>query len=223
MVAKLLSTQVLIVAVVVAAGIAGTLAWRFAPFWMPFSWTREPARLAAALGISAGSTVADIGAGDGRFGIAVSALVGDGGHVLATELSPDKRADIERHVRRAGASNVRPVAATSTTTALPDACCDAIYMRTVFHHIEARPAFAAEVAKALRPGGRVGVIDFAPGDLWFHGGDHGVHPSDVVASFEAAGLKVRQTDERWGGGMFLIVFEKSSLAASAQRASSQGQ
>lgn len=207
MVAKVLSMQVLVVAVVVALAVAGTLAWRFAPFWMPFSWTREPVRLAEVLGIRPGSTVADIGAGDGRFGIAVAALVGRAGQVFATELNPDRRADIDRHVRRASASNVKPVAAGSVTTGLPNACCDAIYMRTVFHHVQDRTAFAAEVAKALRPGGRVGVIDFAPGDLWFHGGDHGVRPAEVIAAFEAAGLRVRQKDERWGGGMFLIVFE----------------
>lgn len=208
MVARILPTQVWVVAALVAVGIAGTLAWRFAPFWMPFSWTREPARLADALGIGAGSTVADIGAGDGRFGLAVAALVGGNGQLFATELNPDRRADIERHLRRARASNVRPVAATSTTTGLPSDCCDAIYLRTVFHHITDRPAFAAEIVKALRRGGRVGIIDFAPGDLWFHGGDHGVRPADVVASFEAAGLKVRQSDDRWGGGMFLIVFQR---------------
>lgn len=222
MVAKILSMQVLIIAAVIAVGTVSTVAWRFAPFWMPFSWTREPGRLAAVLGIRPGSSVADIGAGDGRFGIAVAALTGSAGQVFATELDPDRRAAIVRHVRRANASNVHLVVADSGRTGLPAECCDAIYMRTVLHHIKDRPAFAVEVAKALRPGGRIGVIDFAPGDLWFHGRDHGVRASDVIASFEAAGLRVRHTDDRWGGGMFLIVFEKAPSVSQAAGVGGRG-
>ena len=44
----------------------------------------------------------------------------------------------------------------------------------------------------MRPGGRVAVIDFAPGTLWFHGADHGVRPDDVVRAFQAAGLRLRE-------------------------------
>ena len=51
----------------------------------------------------------------------------------------------------------------------------------------APPALAADVARALRPQGRVAVIDFAPGMLWFHAADHGVRPNAVVGAFQAAG------------------------------------
>jgi hypothetical protein len=57
----------------------------------------------------------------------------------------------------------------------------------------------------------VAVIDFAPGSLWFHGSDHGVHAESVVAAFEGAGLRLRRRDDRWGGGMFLLVFERMSI------------
>lgn len=105
------------------------------------------------------------------------------------------------------------IAATKTETWLPSRCCDAIYMRAVFHHVADRSRFAADVTHALRPGGRVGVIDFAPGTLWFHGPDHGVEPHAVLRAFQAAGLRLRERVDEWGGGMFLLVFESDTEPA----------
>jgi hypothetical protein len=43
-----------------------------------------------------------------------------------------------------------------------------------------------------------------------HGADHGVQPASVVTAFQAAGLKVREQIHDWGGGMFLIVFQRDA-------------
>jgi ubiquinone/menaquinone biosynthesis C-methylase UbiE len=154
--------------------------------------------------------MADIGAGSGALAIEMASLVGSSGQVFATELDSKKREAIERRARRVPGRNVRTVVAPQTETGLPESCCDAIYMRAVFHHVADGPTFAANVVRALRPGGRIGVIDFAPGTLWFHGADHGVQPASVVTAFQAAGLKVREQINDWGGGMFLIVFERNA-------------
>jgi hypothetical protein len=61
--------------------------------------------------------------------------------------------------------------------------------------------------RSVEPGGRIAVIDFAPGQLWFHGRDHGVDPDEVVAVFAAAGTRLVRRDDRWGGPTFLLVFE----------------
>ena len=81
-------------------------------------------------------------------------------------------------------------------------------MRAVFHHIEDPTALAASVAAAVRPGGRVAIIDFPPGALWFHGADHGVTPEAVTTAFEGAGLSLAQRIDDWGGGMFLLAFDR---------------
>jgi ubiquinone/menaquinone biosynthesis C-methylase UbiE len=187
---------------------AGAIGWKFGFFVAPFAWTREPARLADVLGMRPGIRIADIGAGSGALAMALAELAGSAGQVYATELSPDRRADIERRVGRMSADNVRVVAASAVETGLPDDCCDAAYMRAVFHHVDDKDAFAVNVARGLRPGGRVALIDFAPGTLWFHGADHGVRPETVVNAFRSAGLRLRQHIDDWGGGMFLLVFER---------------
>jgi ubiquinone/menaquinone biosynthesis C-methylase UbiE len=116
-------------------------------------------------------------------------------------------------VSRSGLSQVRVVRGAADITRLPDRCCDAIYMRTVFHHIQDREAFAAEVRKALRPGGRVAIIDFPPGALWFHGDNHGVAADNVIQAFESAGLTRAARVEDWGGGTYFLLFELESAYA----------
>jgi cyclopropane fatty-acyl-phospholipid synthase-like methyltransferase len=199
-----------LVVVVMLALAAGTIAWRFAFFFAPFAWTGEPARLARVLGLQPGMQIADIGAGSGALAVAMASFVGSTGQVYATELVPERRAAIERRVSRASVRNVHAVAAAEAETQLPESCCDAVYMRAVFHHIADRSQFAADVARALRPGGRVGVIDFAPGRLWFHGADHGVQPDSVLSAFQATGLRLLERVDDWGGGMFLFVFERDA-------------
>jgi SAM-dependent methyltransferase len=188
--------------------VVGAIGWRFAFFVAPFAWTREPARLAEVLGLRPGMRVADIGAGSGDLAMEMVPVVGTAGMVYATELALDRRAALERRVRSAQTPNVQVIAGAEAETRLPDDCCDAVYMRAVFHHIQNRAAFAASVARAVRPGGRVAIVDFAPGTLWFHGADHGVERDDVVRAFQAAGLRVRDGQVDWGGGMFIVVFER---------------
>ena len=77
----------------------------------------------------------DIGAGDGSHAVAVARLVGPGGEVLATDLDPDRRRAIADRAAREHSSNVRVIEAARDTTNLPDGCCQAIYMRTMFHHL----------------------------------------------------------------------------------------
>jgi SAM-dependent methyltransferase len=186
----------------------GVIAARFAFFILPFAWTGEPEKLARALGLQRGMIVADIGAGSGALATAMAAYVAETGRVYATELSAERRADIERRVTSAALGNVRVVAASETSTELPDQCCDALYLRAVLHHITAPETFAISLRQSLRPGGRIGIIDFAPGTLWFHGADHGVRPDVVVSAFRRAGFRLRDRDDEWGGGMFLLVFER---------------
>jgi ubiquinone/menaquinone biosynthesis C-methylase UbiE len=196
-----------LVGLVVLVGV-GALVWRFGYFAAPFAWTGEPARLATALGLEPGMRVADVGAGSGELAVAMAGIVGPDGGVYATELAEAARTEIARRVSSAGAVNVRVVTAETHASGLAPASCDALYLRTVFHHVVDRPRFAAELARAVRPGGRIAIIDFAPGTLWFHGADHGIAPAEVEAAFVAAGWHVRERVDAWGGGLFLRVFEQ---------------
>jgi cyclopropane fatty-acyl-phospholipid synthase-like methyltransferase len=66
----------------------------------------EADRLADLLALARGMTVAEIGAGDGDFALAVAERVGPGGRVLATELEAEKRDEIRAAAKQAGLANV---------------------------------------------------------------------------------------------------------------------
>ena len=187
---------------------AGAIAWRFAWFVAPLAWTGEAAQLALALGVRPGVCVADVGAGEGTMAEALARLVGADGRVYATEISDDRLADLAARKARRGLANVTVVAAHADDTGLPDGACDALYLRHVFHHLRDRPAMVARLTRAVRPGGRIAIIDFPPGALWFHGADHGVTPDSVREAFWNAGWRLRERRDDWGGGTFLVVFER---------------
>ena len=188
---------------------AAALGWRFAIFILPFGWTGEPERLAELLQVAPGQTLADVGAGDGALAADMAVRVGTAGTVYATEISPNRRLAIATRVATQGIHNLRIVEAAADATHLPDDCCDGVYLRTVFHHIEDKPAFARALAKAVRAGGRLAIVDFAPGALWFHDADHGVSAATVIDACSQAGLTLVQHSAGWDGGTYLLVFERS--------------
>lgn len=171
----------------------------------------EAARLAELLGLRPGMAVADIGAGEGELAFALAARVGPGGRVYATELDPDKLESLR--AQAAELSNVTIVPAEVAATGLPTDCCDAIYLRDVYHHLTDPAALDRDIARALRPGGTLAVIDFRPGSLllrWVavEGVDasrqgHGISPEDAERELAQAGFeKVRLVEpwlERWLG------------------------
>jgi SAM-dependent methyltransferase len=172
---------------------------------VPPSWTGEPDRLAVALQVAPGSVVADIGAGDGAIIVDLARRVGATGHAYASEMTPAQRDRIRARASSAGVP-LTIVEGAEDTTNLPDGCCDAVFMRMVMHHVRDAAVFARALQRSLRPGGRLAVIDFAPGALLHLAGSHGIDPAQVVAAFTAAGFTVSSHVDDWGGRNFLIVF-----------------
>jgi ubiquinone/menaquinone biosynthesis C-methylase UbiE len=167
---------------------------------------REVTLLAERLGIGPGSVVADVGAGKGELAVELARLVGPEGRVYATELDADLRSAIAERARDAGVANVVVVEAQLESTGLPDGCCDALYMRGVYHHLSAPEPILASIGRALKPRGRFVVIDFrptrwlalwTPEDVPADRGGHGVPPEVVSREAKAAGFEQAALDEDW--------------------------
>jgi ubiquinone/menaquinone biosynthesis C-methylase UbiE len=125
----------------------------------------EVERLAGWLQAKPGTRIADLGAGDGTFAVALARRVGPSGHVYATELDAERLADIRRAATAAGLPNVTVIEGAVSSTNLPEACCDALFSRVVYHHLTDPAAINADIFRALRPGGRLVIIDFEPGGI----------------------------------------------------------
>ncbi len=167
-------------------------------WWWSDHSSEEAAKLAAVLDVKPGATVAEIGAGKGQMTVAMAQWLGASGRVFSTEIDPDRLADIEHAVQAAHLDNVTVLRAAVDSTNLPPQCCDAIFMRGVYHHFTAPAEIDRSLFEALRPGGRLAVIDFPP-TIWLwpwtpkgipeNRGGHGVPPEILTQELTAAGFR----------------------------------
>lgn len=167
-------------------------------------WQR-PDRIMDALGIADASRVADVGAGSGWFTIRLARRVGPQGLVYAEDVQQEMLNAISRRVQREGLANVRPVMGRGPDPRLPEASLDAVLIVDAYHEIEDRVGLLANVARSLKPHGRIGVVDFkveggGPGPEL----DERVHPEMVVADAVKAGLRVVGTETFLPYQYFLI-------------------
>ena len=109
-----------------------------------------------------GMTVADVGAGFGAWTMQFSKVVGPAGRVIATDIGAPQLAALRDSVKREALTNVTVIEAATDATNLPAGCCDAILIRDAYHHLTQPAAIVKSLAAALKPGGRLAVIDFPP-------------------------------------------------------------
>ena len=122
-----------------------------------FAHRRE---IVEALGLEPGMEVADIGAGTGLFTIPMAEAVGPEGAVFAVDIAPDFLRYIADRASGAGLVNVCTVLGTQESTQLPPASIDLAYVCDTYHHFEDPAASLASIRRALRPGGRLVVVEF---------------------------------------------------------------
>ena len=94
--------------------------------------------------------------------MALGKVVGPDGKIYSNELSKDRLTAIRKAADEAGLNNVTIVEGKEDVANLPDGCCDGIFMRNVYHHFGDPPTMNASLLKALKPGGKLAVIDFTP-------------------------------------------------------------
>jgi predicted methyltransferase len=154
---------------------------------------QKPEQIMDALGVAEGSTVADIGAGAGWFTIQLARRVGPNGTVYAQDVQRQMLEAIRRRVAREGLQNVQTRLGAGSAPNLPQRTFDAILVVDVYDAVDEPVPLLRNLAAALKPGGRLGIVNYKPGR-----GGPGPGPDEGVrvdsASVErdalAAGLRV---------------------------------
>ena len=167
-----------------------------------------PGQIMDALGVAEGSAVADIGAGGGWFTIRLARRVGPNGTVYAEDVQPQMVEATGRRVSKEGLRNVQTKLGKEDDPNLPPGVLDAALIVDTYHEIERPVQLLRNIARSLKPQGRIGVVDFkkdglGPGPALEDRPD----PDLIVRDAEAAGLRLVRR-ETFLPYQFLLVFSR---------------
>jgi ubiquinone/menaquinone biosynthesis C-methylase UbiE len=154
-----------------------------------------PAKAIAALDVRPGQTVADIGAGSGYYTVRMAEAVGPKGRVYATDIQPAMLDLIRKKLAaKKNAENVELVLGTLTESKLPDAAMDLALMVDVYHELAQPQAFLRSLKRALKPDGRLVLIEFRKESAWVPiREEHKMSVAEARMELEAEGYTFVQT------------------------------
>lgn len=168
---------------------------------------QKPEQIMDLLHVADGSSVADIGAGAGWFTIHLARRVGPNGVVYSQDVQREMLEAIRRRVSREGLQNVRTRLGDGSNPNLQVSGLDAIVVVDAYQEVEDRVTFLQNLARALKPNGLIGVVNWNPG----RGGpgppeNVRVDKASVISDVRAAGLRI--VDEETLPYQYLLVLAK---------------
>lgn len=146
----------------------------------------DPAANVAQLGLQPNEIVADLGSGSGVYALAAAKVLNGTGRVYAVEIQKDLVARIQSSAREAHLGNIQAVwghIEERGGTKVADQSVDAVILSNVLFQTENKDGVMVEVARILRPGGRMLLIDWT-GSF----GHLGPHPDHVFTEAAARTL-----------------------------------
>lgn len=137
--------------------------------------------------IGPGSSVADIGAGEGYYTVRLGERVGAKGRVLAQDIDGEAMKRLGRRVEHERLDNVSIIEGATDDPRLPGNSFDRVMMVHMYHEVTEPYAFLWRTRAALRPNGHVVVVDLdRPTDR------HGITPALLFCEFESTGFRLTQ-------------------------------
>lgn len=135
--------------------------------------------------IGAGTTVADIGAGEGYYTVRLAERVGAKGRVLAQDIDPAAMQRLGQRVERERLDNVSIKTGAADDPRLPANSFDRVFLIHMYHEVSEPYAFLWRLRPALRPGGQVIVVDVDRAT-----DQHGIPPALLFCEFQAVGFRL---------------------------------
>jgi protein-L-isoaspartate O-methyltransferase len=168
---------------------------------------QKPEQIMDVLHVADGSKVADIGAGAGWFTIRLARRVGPNGRVYSQDVQREMLEAIKRRVIREGLQNVQTRLGEGSDPNLQVSGLDAVVVVDAYQEVEERVTFLKNLARALKPNGLIGVVNWKPG----RGGPGPpesvrVDKGSVVADVRAAELRI--VDEETLPYQYMLVLAK---------------
>lgn len=167
--------------------------------------------LVARLPLAPDDVVADIGAGTGFIAFQVAERVPEG-RVLAVDIQPEMLSIVEARARREGIDNVETVLGTVRDPRLPKAGVDLVYFVDAYHEFEYPKEMGEAIASALRPGGKLVLIEYRGEDPAVPIKPlHKMTAQQVINEMQALGLRWVETAD-YLPQQHVIIFEAPNLS-----------
>jgi ubiquinone/menaquinone biosynthesis C-methylase UbiE len=153
---------------------------------------QPPGQVMDIIGAAAGMTIAEIGAGQGRYVVHLAARVGPEGKVLAEDIDGAALRHLAARCRRGGFANVETVLGDPTDPKLPAGELDLIFVISAYHHFGDPVALMKNARTALKPAGRLAIAEWVPPE---EGRGEGTTPEKMRAQMDSAGFTLERIDK----------------------------
>lgn len=150
-----------------------------------------PEKIMDLVGITPGMVAAEIGAGRGRFVVHLAVRVGGTGKVYAEDIDETALKHLEKRCAHWGLSNVTTILGQVKDPKLPPGESDLLIVVSSYHHFEDPVALLRNARPALKPEGRLAVVEWVP---WNKNDREGTTAEDMEAEMEAAGYRLIRTE-----------------------------
>jgi SAM-dependent methyltransferase len=168
----------------------------------------EDGEIARILELRPGMTVGDIGAGSGYHTVRLSPLVGPTGSIIAEDVRRDYLVELARRVAQLKLTNVKLALGEPHDPRLPASSLDAAILVHMYHEIAQPYAFLYNLAPALKPGARIGIVDLERPTR-----EHGTPIELLRCELSAVGYREIATHQLAGDSGYLAVFSPPAEAA----------
>lgn len=153
---------------------------------------QPPEKVMDIIGAAAGMTVAEIGAGEGRYVVHLADRVGPGGQIYAEDIDGKALRHLAERCRRVGFANVETVLGDPDDPKLPAGRLDLIFVISSYHHFDDPVALMGKARAALKPAGRLAIAEWFPGN---DGRGAGTPPEKMQAQMRNAGFVLERIDK----------------------------
>jgi len=148
----------------------------------------------AAMGVSPGDHVADVGAGGGFLSVRLSEAVGEQGRVYAEDITQRLVRELTEQMESLGITNVEPVLGGTDDPNLPADELNAVVIVNAYHEMNQHESMLAGIWRSLQSGGRLVIVDNPPRDSTSSRSSqmraHDIHIGVVEQDLTLAGFEI---------------------------------
>ena len=164
---------------------------------------QHPHDIIAAMNLKPGDSVADVGTGIGYMLPYLSDAVGPSGKVFAEDIYSDFLDKARASAKEHNLTNVEFILGTQTDPKLPAHSLDAVLVLEVYHHFNYPGQMLAGISNALKPGGRLFLVDFHKS----FGSNHiRLDKPGVIEEVDSNGFSLVSESERSSDNQYMAVF-----------------